>query len=76
MTKPAKRLSTYTAEFKRRAVLLCRGKPQRQVAEELGVSVSSLRRWIANSATYGEPDAASRHADDCMCMNCFRRAFT
>lgn len=66
---------TYSQEFKRRAVALHQtgGKPLRKLADELGVSESSLRRWVTNMQLHGGPDLSSRHADDCGCITCWRR---
>jgi transposase len=48
----------YPAEFRREAVrlVLSSGRPYRQVAEELGVSGESLRKWLRQE----QVDAAER----------------
>lgn len=47
---------TYTKEFKVEAAKLVQtsGKPMSQVAQELGVSDSSLSRWCQQLGTHGE----------------------
>jgi transposase len=50
-----KEQKTYTAEFKREAVLLAQtsGKPIIQVARELGISDTSIHQWRKELAEHG-----------------------
>lgn len=43
--------AAYPREFRQRAVLLARegSRPVTEVARELGISVSGLRRWVAQA---------------------------
>jgi transposase len=47
---------TYDKTFKQEAVRLVQtsGKSQRQVAEDLGIAMSTLSRWCSELATNGE----------------------
>ena len=47
---------TFDKNFKQEAVRLVQtsGKSQRQVAEDLGVAMSTLSRWCTDMATKGE----------------------
>jgi transposase len=47
---------TYDKSFKQEAVRLVQssGKSQRQVADDLGVAMSTLSRWCTEMATNGE----------------------
>jgi len=46
----------YDEEFKRNAVELCRtsGKTISQIAQDLGINSSMLRRWQREQSQYGE----------------------
>jgi len=46
----------YDEEFKRNAVELCRtsGKTTSQIAQDLGINSSMLRRWQREQSKYGE----------------------
>jgi transposase len=59
MTKPRR---NFTDEFKREAVALLAssGRPLMQIAEELGIQPSMLRRWRTAA---GVPAGASRRPD-------------
>lgn len=48
---PAKERPTYSAEFKSEALRLARtsGRPQKDLAEALGVSDRQLRRWMRDA---------------------------
>lgn len=52
-----KRRPRYNSEFKRRAVELSKERGVETVAEELGISTSSVTRWRAQ---YGESPVRSR----------------
>jgi transposase len=62
----AKTRREFTAEFKREAVALLEssGRPQMQVAAELGIQLSMLRQWRAmlNGASTGPRSAGSTGA--------------
>ncbi len=47
---------TYDKTFKQEAVRLVQtsGKSQRQIADDLGVGMSTLSRWCSELATHGE----------------------
>ncbi len=53
----------YAREFKIEAVKLVteRGLPRTQVARDLGVDVTTLRRWIAALEAEGEPTFAKQN---------------
>ena len=47
---------TYDKNFKQEAVRLVKtsGKPQRQIANDLGVGISTLSRWCSELEEHGE----------------------
>ncbi|MBI4614290.1 MAG: transposase [Planctomycetes bacterium] len=66
---------TYSSALRRRAVSLHldQGRTIKQLARELDISESTLRRWVSNTLSHGGPDRSSRHAANCACMSCWRR---
>ena len=47
----------------------------RALAEQLGASPSTVRRWVASTRANGGPDASFRHRPGCYCIRCWRHAF-
>lgn len=41
-----------TPELRREAARLARGRTRREVADELGIGLSSLRRWIGRGVRF------------------------